>query len=139
MCMQATTKAGGMSMSTGPDVCLFQPPGPAPPVPQPIPTMTDFAKSKKAFKKVKVMNKDAVPKGSERPDCKGHPPGMHNVKGVADASCMGKCKNNKGSGKVKIGGDKWVCQTEPQKHNGTPMNMMGVHAKGSQSKVTIMP
>ena len=138
--MNAVTKNGSKNCaSTGPNVCLMQPPGAPSPVPQPIPTTGDCGTLKGESKKVTVENKGAGRKDSEIPKEQMHPPGLHNSphKGVVSHKCMDKIQWTKGSSKVKVEGKAWVPQSTPTKHNS--MNMAGVQGSPCQTKVTLMP
>ncbi len=137
MIFAITTKQGGQCVANVPDVCKT--PTPAGPAPMPYPNMGDSAQANAGTcsKKVKVVNKPALHKGSEIPMSSGDEAGS--AGGVVSGKIKGEIVFRRFSSKVKVEGNPVVFQTCTTAHNGKNANApMGIQAAPSQQKVKVM-
>lgn len=132
----ASTKGGGQLFAF-PDVCKVPAP-PGPPIPTPFPNigLCADAKGSTCSKKVKILNKPVLHKGSEIPSTKGDEPGT--LKGLMSNTQMGKAIYRAGNSKVKVEGNDIVTHLRPTAHNGSNANApTGMQVSPSQTKVII--
>ncbi len=135
--LPVATKKGGIALTTGPtDTCKI----PAPPAPfavAPFPNIARVNGTSGACTKVVASNKPIVVQNSKVSRSMGDEAGT--LKGVMSQQNMGKCKFKKYSSKVYAKGKKVVTHTAMTAQNAMPLNIVGVHAVPSQTKVLATP
>ena len=138
--MPASTNGGGQCATPGPtDVCKTPaPPAPFVPLPYPNMAMPTQAKGDTCSKKVKILSKKTLVKGTEIPISTGDEAGT--IGGMVSSRFKGPCQYKTGSGRVLVEGKKMVHQCALIAQNGSNANMpAGMQVAPSQSKVTVMP
>jgi hypothetical protein len=134
MTLPASSKGGGMTMTTGPiDVCKT--PSPAGPVPIPYPNIGQCAQASKTCSKVKICGSEAITAKSEIPMSNGDNAGV--AGGMKSSSFMQKVSYGAGNEatKVKMKGKKAARLTSMVKPNKG--NTIGMQIVPSQVKVLV--
>ena len=135
--MYASTKGGGMTTATVPNVCKVPAP-PAPPVPTPFPSIGQVANANggTCTSKVKFLNKEVLHVKSEITTTSGDEPGT--LLGVSAPFQGDKVRYTKGSTVVKVEGNAIVRHLDPIGSNGASTNAPnGMQASPSQTKVIV--
>lgn len=136
----ASTNGGGQCFAF-PDVCKTPaPPAPFVPIPYPNIAMPTQASGGTCSKKVKILGKKAIVKGTEITMSSGDEAGTAGG-GVKSSKIKGPALYKKGSSKVKVEGKQMCHHTSMTAQNGgSNANIPpGVQVAPSQTKVTVMP
>jgi small ligand-binding sensory domain FIST len=132
--MFVTTIAGGMVMSTVPDICKTQV-GPAN-VPIPYPNIGVPSMGNPTTRKVFVVGAPALTKSSKLQPTNGDQPGASGGGGVVSSKIMGPDEYILSSMKVKFEGNPAVRLTDMTKVNDG--NTIGLGCAPSQTKVMVL-
>ena len=118
-------------MNKGPNVCIVGQ------KPEPLESKGMLNQAKKTSTKVKAVGKPAVTLKSEITRSQGDEKGTG--KGVMSGTNMGKVTFKRGSSKVKVEGQPWVCMGSDTAQNGSNANCLGSQVSPSQDKVFVAP